>query len=179
MRTEKLASFLSVLFCTVFLFSLPIHCKKSSTAPEIDLPEPEQTSITLTCSPNSGGTNTNFTVSISVTNSDREIKVFGLEMKFDADILKFRGIEDGNLTESWAAVDGNEIKKGILRVGGFMGSGDPISPGSTGPIAEVKFRVTGSNFNNGQQSQISIKNYTDDIAGLTPNPSHTNFTLRK
>ena len=180
MRDVKLAPIVSVLLCTVVLFALPIHCKKSSTAPEVNPPEvPEQTSITLTCSPSSGGTDTNFTVSISINNSNREIKVFGLEMKFDADILKFRRIEEGNLTESWAAVDGNEIRKGILRVGGFTGSGDSISPGSTGHIAEVKFRVTGSNFNDGQQSQISIKSYTDDIATLTPNPAHTTFTLRK
>jgi hypothetical protein len=179
MRTAKLSPFVSVLLCTVFLFVLPIHCKKSSTAPEINPPEQEQTSITLVCSPSSGGTDTNFTVTISINNSDREIKVFGLEMKFDADILKFRRAEKGNLTESWAAVDGNEIKKGILRVGGFMGSGNPIALGSTGHIAEVKFKVTGSNFNDEQQTQIRIKNYTDDIAGLTPNPSITNFTLRK
>lgn len=180
MRAVKLTPFVSVLLCMVFFFTLPIYCKKSPTAPEINpQEEQEETSITLTCSPSSGGVDTNFTVSVSINNSDREIKVFGFEMKFDTDILKFRRIEDGNLTDSWAAVDGNEIKKGILRVGGFMGSGDPIAPGSSGHIAEVKFRVTGSNFSNGQQSQISIKNYTDDIADMTPNPSHTIFTLRK
>ncbi len=163
----------------LFLLALPVHCKKSSTAPEVEIPEQEQTSITITCSPSSGGSDTNFSVLISINNASRETKVFGLEMTFDADKFRFRRIEEGILTESWAAVDGNEISRGTLRVGGFMGSGDPIAQGTTGNIAEVKFRVTGSNFNDGQQSQICIRNYTDDISDLTPHPSCANFTLKK
>jgi hypothetical protein len=171
----SVSGLLFILFLIVLLF----HCKESSTAPEVEIPKQEQTSITITCSPSSGGTDTNFTVVISINSADREIKVFGLEVKFDADKLKFRRIEEGNLTESWAAVDGNEISRGTLRVGGFAGSGDAITQETTGIIAEVKLKVTGSNFNNGQQSQICIENYTDDIAGLTPQPSCVNFTLQK
>ena len=99
---------------------MPFHCKKSSTAPEVEVPEQEQTSITIACNPSSGGKDTNITVSISINNADKEIKVFGLEIKFDADKFQFRRIEEGNLTESWAAVDGNEISRGALRVGGFI-----------------------------------------------------------
>jgi hypothetical protein len=179
MRTIKLPFLMTVFCCTVILTAPLIHCKKSSTAPEVNPPEQKVTSITLTCSPSSGGTDTNFSVTVSINNSDREIKVFGLEMIFDADIFKLRRIEAGNLTESWAAVDGNEIKKGTLRVGGFAGSGNPIPTGNTGDIAEVKFKVTGNNFNNGQQSQIRIESYTDDIASMTPLPSVTSFTLNK
>ena len=169
----------SGLLFLILLIALPCYCKKSSTAPEVEVPEQEQTSITIVGSPSSGGTDTNFTIVISINNADREIKVFGLEVTFDADKFQFRRIEEGNLTESWAAVDGNEISSGTLRVGGFMGSGNPIAQGTTGNIAEVKLKVIGSNFNDGQQSQICIENYTDDIADLTPHPSCTNFTLRK
>lgn len=168
-----------VLIFLLFLIALPCHCKKSSTAPEVEVPEQEQTSITIVCSPSSGGTDTNFTAAISISNADREIKVFGLEVTFDADKLEFRRIEEGNLTESWAAVDGNEISRGTLRVGGFMGSGNPILQGTTGNIAEVKLKVIGTSFSDGQQSQICIEKYTDDIADLTPHPSCANFTLKK
>jgi hypothetical protein len=133
---------------------LPFPCKKSLTAPEVEVPEQEQTSITITRNPSSGGKDTNITVSISINNTDQEIEVFGLEVTFDANKFQFRRIEEGNLTESWAAVDGNEISRGTLRVGGFMGSGNPIAQGSTGNIAEVKLKVIGSNFNDGQQSHI-------------------------
>ena len=179
MSAEKNSLNVSGIFFLLFLIALPFHCKKSSTAPEVEVPEQEQTSITIACNPSSGGKDTNITVSISINNADKEIKVFGLEVKFDADKFQFRRIEEGNLTESWAAVDGNEISRGTLRVGGFMGSGNPIAQGTTGNIAEVKLKVIGSNFNDGQQSQICIENYTDDIADLTPHPSCTNFTLRK
>jgi hypothetical protein len=133
---------------------LPFPCKKSLTAPEVEVPEQEQTSITITRNPSSGGKDTNITVSISINNTDQEIEVFGLEVTFDANKFQFRRIEEGNLTESWAAVDGNEISRGTLRVGGFMGSGNPIAQGSTGNIAEVKLKVIGSNFNDGQQRHI-------------------------
>lgn len=133
---------------------MPFHCKKSLTAPEVEVPEQEQTSITITRNPSSGGKDTNITVSISINNTDQEIEVFGLEVTFDANKFQFRRIEEGNLTESWAAVDGNEISRGTLRVGGFMGSGNPIAQGSTGNIAEVKLKVIGSNFNDGQQRHI-------------------------
>ncbi|MCK4930938.1 MAG: hypothetical protein KAT01_02140, partial [Candidatus Aminicenantes bacterium] len=76
---------------------MPFHCKKSSTAPEVEVPEQEQTSITIACNPSSGGKDTNITVSISINNADKEIKVFGLEVKFDADKFQFRRIEEGNL----------------------------------------------------------------------------------
>jgi hypothetical protein len=179
MRPTKPPLYVSALFYIIILLALPVHCKKTSTAPEVNPPVQEQTSITLACNPDSGGTDTNFTVTISINNSDREIKVFGLEVKFDADLFQFRRVEEGNLTETWTAVDGNEIKRGTLRLGGFTGSGTPIAQGSTGPLAEVKFKVSGSNFSDGQQSQIRIENYTDDIADMTPLPSAATFTLRK
>jgi len=169
----------SSLFLLILLIASPFYCKNSSTAPELEVPELEQASITITCSPSDGGTDTNFTVIVSINNADREIKVFGLEVTFDADKLEFRRIEEGSLTESWAAVDGNEVSRGTLRVGGFMGSGNPITQGTTGNIAEIKLKVMGTSFSDGQQSQICIENYTDDIADLTPHPSCTNFTLRK
>ncbi len=154
MSAEKNSLNVSGIFFLLFLIALPFHCKKSSTAPEVEVPEQEQTSITITCNPSSGGKDTNITVSISINNTDQEIEVFGLEVTFDANKFQFRRIEEGNLTESWAAVDGNEISRGTLRVGGFMGSGNPIAQGSTGNIAEVKLKVIGSNFNDGQQRHI-------------------------
>jgi hypothetical protein len=179
MRTGKNSlpefSFLLVLFLTLLF----LHCKNTSTAPEVEVPEPEPTSITVKSNPSSGGTNTNFTIVISINNSDMEVKVFGLEMTFDADTFQFRRIEMGGLTESWEAVDANEISNGTLRVGGYAGSGNPITQGNTGNIAGVKFKVIGSSFSDGQQSQICIQNYTDDISSMTPEPSCINFTLQQ
>jgi hypothetical protein len=163
------------LICVIPI--LIFHCKETSTAPEVE--PPAQPSITIVCNPGSGGTDTNITINVSINSAPQEIKVFGLEMSFDDDVFQFRSVEEGDLTESWTAVDGNEISNGTLRVGGFMGSGNPISQGNTGIIAKVKFKVAGNSFTDGQQSQICIKSYTDDISGLTPVPSCTDFTLKK
>ena len=100
-------------------------------------------------------------------------------MTFDADLFQFQDVNQGSLTGDWAAVDGNEIRAGILKVGGFAGSGTPIPPMRRGTIAEIVLKVVGEGFNNGQTSQICTNNYTDDIDGLTPVPACTSFELKK
>jgi len=54
-----------------------------------------------------------------------------------------------------------------------------IPAGSSGTIIMVTLRVTGGTYNNGQQSQIIIQSYVDDIAGMRPEPASTTFTYRK
>jgi hypothetical protein len=152
-------------------------CKESSTAPEAEIPPETDISVTLT--PVSGGTGTVFTVDITLGSLNKEIKVFGLDMSFDAELFQFQGVNKGNLTGDWAAVDGNEIHTGILKVGGFAGSGTPIPASKGGTIAEIVLKVIGEDFSDGQKSQICINSYTDDISGLTPMPACTSFELKK
>ena len=120
-----------------------------------------------------------FTVSINLESIDKEVKVFGLDMTFEADFFQFEGVSKGDLTGDWAAVDGNEIRAGTLKVGGFSGSGTPIPAGTRGAIAKVRLKVVDGNYSDGQNSQICINNYTDDISGLTPMPACTSFELKK
>jgi len=42
-----------------------------------------------------------------------------------------------------------------------------------------KKKRTGSTYPNGQQCQVSIKSYTDNIAGMSPEPASATFTLQK
>jgi hypothetical protein len=140
---------------------------------------PPETDISVTCTPVSGGAGTVFTVNVTLGSIDKEIKVFGLDMTFDADLFQFQGVNQGSLTGDWAAVDGNEIRTGTLKVGGFAGSGTPIPALSRGTIAEIVLKVVGENYSDGQTSQICINSYTDDIEGLTPNPACTTFELKK
>jgi hypothetical protein len=140
---------------------------------------PPEADISLTCVPVSGGAGTVFTVNVTLGSIDKEIKVFGLDMTFDADIFQFQGVNKGSLSGDWAAVDGNEIRAGTLRVGGFAGSGTTIPVRRRGTIAEIVLKVAGGEFNDGQKSQICIDSYTDDISGLTPMPACTSFELKK
>jgi len=138
-----------------------------------------ESDISVTCTPVSGGTGTVFTVSITLGSIDKEVKVFGLDMTFEANLFQFQRANEGNLTGDWAAVDANEIRAGTLRIGGFAGSGTPIPARSKGTIAEIRLKVSGEDFSDGQKSQICINGYTDDISGLRPSQACTSFELKK
>jgi len=102
-----------------------------------------------------------------------------LGLTFDSSIFEFQSVSKGSLTGDWAAVDGNKIQAGTVKVEGFAGSGSTISAGSSGTIAIVKLKVICTSCSNGQQSQLSINNYTDDISGMSPEPATTKFTYTK
>jgi len=153
-----------------------------STKITASAPQPPPASgnkIEVNCNPSSGSADTIVNVPISITGNENEIKVFGLEMTFDANMFEFQSVEKGSLTGSWAAVAGNETTSGTLKIGGFLGAGTSIPTGSSGTIAIVKLKVTGSSYSNGQQCQVSIKSYTDDISGMSPEPASATFTLQK
>lgn len=156
-------------------------CKQQSTLPQT--PDQgagnQQNAISLSCSPSSGGTGIEVTVTISVTKNQTEIKAFGFEMTFDSAIFQLQKVEKGVLSSSWATVDGNETSPGNILVGGFMGSGAPVAPGSSGSLVQIKFKVIYSGSDNGFSRQFAIKNYMDNIAGMNPNPATATFTFQK
>lgn len=168
--------FSSILIALALILSFT-RCKQSSTAPEVEIPP--EADISLTCTPASGGAGTVFTVSIVLSSINEEIKVFGLDMTFEANLFQFQGAIEGNLTGDWAAVDANEIHRGTLRIGGYAGSGTAIPTRSRGTIAEIRFKVASGDFSDGQKSRICINSYTDDISGLMPSPACISFELKK
>lgn len=139
---------------------------------------PTNNEISVACLPSQGGTGTTVSVPISILGNVAEIATFGLQLTFDTNMFEYVGTAKGNLTGSWAFVDGNNIS-GTVTIGGFAGSGNPIPNGSAGSLAVVTFRVTGGSYANGQQSQVTIQDYTDEIAGMKPEPATATFTLRK
>ncbi len=139
---------------------------------------PTNNEISVACVPSEGGTGTTISVPISVLGNTNEISTFGLQLTFDTNMFDYVGITNGNLTGSWAFVDGNNIS-GTVTIGGVAGSGSPIPTGSAGSLAVITLRVTGGSYPNGQQSQIAIRTYTDDITGMKPEPATATFILRK
>jgi hypothetical protein len=139
---------------------------------------PTDNKISVSCSPTSGGTNTTVSVPISIKGNLSDITVFGLDLTFDSSVFQFLRVDRGSLTGSWAAVDGNEITSGTLKIGGFAGSGTTIPPGSTGTIAVVKMKVISTASSN-KQTQLQISNYIDHIAGMIPSSTSCTFTYTK
>jgi hypothetical protein len=138
-----------------------------------------QPALQITCSPTSGVKGTEVTVTIAIKENDKEIGVFGMELTFPPKMLTYGTTSSGSLTGSWAAVDGNEVSAGNLKIGGFRGSGSAVARNSQGSLLVIKFTVDGSELSNGQQGQICIKGYTDDIVGIPPEPACASFTLTK
>jgi hypothetical protein len=141
-------------------------------------PPPPSTNnkISVSCSPNSGGTGTTVSVRISIDGNLQEITAFGLDLAFDSSLFQYVSTSGGSLTGGWF-VDGNDLGGGVVRVGGAVFSALPIPVESVGTIAVVTLRVTGS-ASSGTQSQLSISSYTDNIAGMKPEPAKTTFTFQ-
>lgn len=160
----------------LLVFSLLLACQKSPMT--VSLKAGEDTILTA-CDPASGGSGVSLTVAVIIAENTREIRVFGLDMSFDPQIFQFSKVTSGNLTGSWAAVDGNEITPGTLRIGGFAGGAGSITQKSQGGLAIVHLQVKATNYSHNQTAQVCIHHYTDDLAPFQPASACSTFTLKK
>ncbi len=94
-------------------------------------------------------------------------------------MFDYQNVSKGDLTADWGVADGNEIEPGTVIIGVLAAQAEPILVGGVGSIVKVTLRVTCAACINGQQSQICIQNFTDDIVGMTSRPSCVSFTYRK
>jgi hypothetical protein len=151
-------------------------CKKTPTNTAFEAEEP---TIIVLCHPDSETTDALITAAIFVQGNAKEMRVFGLDISFDPQMLHFEEVRNGTLTGGWTAVDGNEVSPGSLKVGGFMGAGNPIPVESGGTVAEIRFKVAGGDYGSGQQSQVCALQYTDDLSDFRPDSACANFILKK
>ncbi len=166
---------------TVVLLAGLAACGKDPTPTQPEVPDltPSQPAISFACSPTSGSKDAVVTVTVSIQHNAQEVGVFGMDLTFPPKMLAYAAVSKGGLTGNWAAVDGNEVSAGNLKIGGFKGSGTAVAKNSSGSIVVISFTVDGTQLSNGQQGQVCIKNYTDDIVGIPPEPVCTSFTLTK
>jgi hypothetical protein len=157
------------------LATLP-GCKKSPTESSPDNLPP---TISLVLNPTTGSKDQVVTVAVLIKGNSKEIRVFGLDVTFDSRMLDFQEARKATLTGGWAEVAGNEVSPGNMRLGGFTGGGPAIPVRSEGTLAELVFKVTGEEYPNGQQSQVCVLHYTDDLSGFTPASACGTFTLKK
>ncbi len=139
---------------------------------------PSGNTISVSCRPSSAKINTIVSFPVNIVGNSKAITVFGLDLTFDTNIFEYHSTNKGSLTGGWTAVDGNEIIAGTVKIGGFSGSSNPIPLWSTGTIVIVKLKVISTASSN-QQTQVRIKEYIDDIQGMTPTSTSTTFTYLK
>jgi hypothetical protein len=87
-----------------------------------------------------------------------DIKAFGLEVKYESDKMSFLGVQRTELTKDFIAVDGYEIEKGVVRIGGYGMYG--IQEPSDGAIVILLFQV------NESRGQVEIIRVDDDLEGF-------------
>ena len=83
------------------------------------------------------------------------IKSFGLEIKYPKEKMLFIGINRGELTNNFTAVEGNELEPGVVRVGGYSMSG--IQERKPGILVEIVFLIKE------MDGKIEIVKLVDDI----------------
>lgn len=93
-------------------------------------------------------------VPVKVTNAFG-MKAFGLEMKYSADKMTFIGVNQTDLTDDFVALDGNDIGRGVVRIGGYSMSG--IQDMSDGILVELVFQVRESG------GEVKIIHAFDDL----------------
>ena len=135
--------------------------------------------ISISCDPSSGGAGTIATIAMAIKGNIQEIEAFGLELTYDTAMFEYQSVSKGDKTGDWALVDGYEVSSGTIIIGGYAGNADSIPRGTVGNIVEVSLKVTCTACNDGQQSQICIQNYTDDVVGMVSTTSCVIFTYNK
>ncbi len=66
------------------------------------------------------------------------VKAFGFDVKYSSDKMTFVGVERALLTQDFVALDGNEIDKDVLRIGGYSMSG--IQDRNNGILVKLIFQ---------------------------------------
>ena len=132
---------------------------------------PSDNEISVVCSPSSGGSGTEVTVSINIKGNTSSISSYSFVFNYDESKFNYQGYStSGTLTESWGSGSAAyKIGDGTVNVGGYGGI-NSIPAGSEGTLIKIILVSEGSS-----SSQIQISNYDDDIAGMTPEPATTTF----
>lgn len=165
--------------------TITITCSGATNSPksvnlnlEINSPLTDN-EMSISCDRSSGETGSIATISMAIKGNLQEIEAFGLELTYDTTMFEYQSVSKGDKTGDWALVDGYEVSSGTIRIGGYAGNADSIPRGTVGSIVQVSLSVTCSGCNNGQQSQICIQNYTDDIGGMISTTSCVTFTYNQ
>ncbi len=98
-----------------------------------------------------------FMVPVKVT-SAFGVKAFGLEVRYSADKMTFVGVNQTDLTDDFVAVDGNDIERGVIRIGGYSVSG--IQDRSDGILVELVFQMREPG------GEVDIVHAVDDLKGF-------------
>lgn len=159
----------------IILALSPAACQKSPSTST----SPTSSGLSASFNPASAGPDTVVSFVITITANSKEIRSFGADAAFDPKMFSFQGVVRGSLTGSWELFDASENSPGAVRLAGAVGGGTSVAANSSGTLFEVRFKVTGGSFGNGQQSQVCLSQFTDDLTQFSTGNACASFTLKK
>jgi hypothetical protein len=99
------------------------------------------------------------------------LESFGLDLIYPSNLLKYKGVSRTGLSLDFVQLDGNELRDGLVRIGGYRN--EPLANGSGGALVTVIFEVQGSP---GGQSPLLASNTIDDLNGAQVNPGQVQIS---
>ena len=140
-------NYLIAVFIFMFVFSLANSIWAKNVAPNI------------TINKLSSKNNKNVSFIISVKKTPNAVKAMGFDVVYDPKVLNYSNYKKGNLIKDSIVFEAYKIKKGLIRVGGFMSGKNLIESKANGEIIKLNFKKIKKG-----DLKIKIKNLQDDIS---------------
>jgi len=96
---------------------------------------------------------------IRIEKTPNPVRSLGLDVHYDANLLKYSGHRRGDMVRNFDMFDVNRLKSGILRVGGFEAGKDFIDFGKGGVLVRLDFQVIGKG-----NLDLKLGAFKDDIS---------------
>ncbi len=101
-------------------------------------------------------------VSIMVSNPNRSIDTFMIDLSYDSNMLAFMECHTGTLNPGWLMFDCSILESGAIRTAGFS-IDNQIDPGNTGSIVILDFTVACNGCLAGDMCPLNIDALWDDL----------------
>ncbi len=119
----------------------------------------------------SGEKGSTVTFDVLLDAAPNKIASLGFDVKYDPNILNFKGYTEGSLSSSFDFFNVNKTTTGNLRVGGFVTVPNEIASGKSGHVVSLTFEVRET-----VASEVRITGLKDDIKTWSVKPGHLKTT---
>ncbi len=119
----------------------------------------------------SGEKGSTVTFDVLLDSAPNKIASLGFDVKYDPNILYFKGYSEGSISSSFDFFNVNKTTTGNLRIGGFVTVPNEIAVGKSGHVLSLTFEVRETH-----ESEVRITGLKDDIKTWNVNPGHLKTT---
>jgi FlgD Ig-like domain/Abnormal spindle-like microcephaly-assoc'd, ASPM-SPD-2-Hydin/HYDIN/CFA65/VesB-like, Ig-like domain len=107
-----------------------------------------------------------FWLDVLLTGNPQPVGSLGFDLHFDPSHLV--SLDSVRTTSPLTTLEANTIAPGIVRVGAFGGVGSEVPANLDGSLLQLLFEVDCVSCTPGEQSDLFVSDFVDDLAGITP-----------